>query len=366
MGRRILSLFDKNILNKLYYNLKYDSAFSSPQILYNKCKSNNLKTCTLANIKQWLEQQNSHTLHKNIYRKFDRRSILVSHIDDTWQIDLVDLKNLSKFNKGYCYLLTCIDVFSKFAWVVAIKNKKSISVVKAFKYILFKSKRKPNKVHSDKGSEFIDKNFQQLLQKNNIKFYTTENSEIKACVVERFHRTLKIKMYKYFTFKNTKNYINVLDKLLNVYNKSFHRSIKMRPIEVNKKNTKLVFLNLYKNKKNISKINKFKLNDRVRISKYKNLFAKGYEQNWTDEEFIITKIDNKQNPLLYHLTDLEGEAVIGSFYEQELQKVNNIIWAIEKIIRSRIKNKKRQVFVKWTGYSDNYNSWINHSDIVKS
>jgi len=140
----------------------------------------------------------------------------------------------------------------------------------------------------------------------------------------------------------------------------------MSPIEVNKTNSKLVFLNLYKNKTINSKKNKFKLGDRVRISKYKYLFAKGYEQNWTDEEFIISKVDNKQTPPLYHLKDLENEDVIGSFYEQELQKIKNIIWAIEKIIKKRTRNSIREVLIKWTGYSDNYNSWIKESDIVST
>ena len=152
MGRK-LSLKNKKILEKLYFNLKSSCSFSSPKNLYEKCKQK-IKNLTLSDIKLWLEEQDSYSLHKTVKYKFTRRPILVSHIDDTWQIDLVDMIKLKKQNKGYCYLLTCIDVFSKYAWVKAIKNKQAMTVTNAFNSILTSSKRKPNKIHSDKGSEY--------------------------------------------------------------------------------------------------------------------------------------------------------------------------------------------------------------------
>ncbi len=362
MGRN-LSLKNKKILEKLYFNLKSSCSFSSPNLLYKKCK-NQIKNITLSDIKLWLEKQDSYSLHKAVKYKFQRRSILVSHIDDTWQIDLVDMIKLKRQNKGHCYLLTCIDVFSKFAWVIAIKNKQAKTVTDAFKSILLNSKRKPNKIHSDKGSEFKSNLFQELLKNKNIKFYTTEN-ETKACVVERFHRTLKMRMWKYFTHKNTKQYINILSDLVSAYNNSFHRSIQMAPIEVTKNNSKIVFLNLYKNKIEKKKpSSKFKVNDKVRISKAKKLFAKGYEHNWSDELYVITKIDTNQDPFLYFLCDFKKEPVIGTFYEQELQKITQKkYWAIEKILKKRLKNNQRELFIKWTGHSSKFNSWIKEADL---
>jgi Integrase core domain/Chromo (CHRromatin Organisation MOdifier) domain len=360
MGRK-LSANDLSYLKTLYYNTKSKSCYTSAESLYRNCKIKHIK---LKDIKKWLLEQETFTLHKQIRKNFLRRRVLVSHIDDIWQIDLVDMQKLKKYNKGYSYLLTCIDVFSKYAWAIPIKNKEKKTVTNAFKSILTRSKRKPKKIHSDKGVEFLNKLFQQLLFKNMIGFYTTEN-DTKACVVERFHRSLKSRMWKYFTFKNTRIYIDVLPDLMIAYNKSFHRSIQMSPYNVNKKNSSKVLSNLYKGDKPKQNY-KLKINDKVRISKYKNIFAKGYKANWSKELFVITEINRKQSPTVYHITDLNGELIKGSFYAEELQKVikNDNIWQIEKIIKRRTKNNKKQYFVKWKGYPSNFNSWISSTDIV--
>ena len=187
---------------------------------------------------------------------------------------------LSKYNKGIRFLLCVIDIFSKYAWVVPLKDKKGISIVKAFQIILKQSNRKPNKIWVDKGSEFYNAYFKKWLRGNNIVMYSTHN-EGKSVVAERFIRTLKSKIYKYVTSISTNVYINKLDDIVDKYNNTYHTAIKIKPIDV-KDNT---YINA--NKEINNKDPKFKVGDRVRIPKYKNIFAKGHMPNWSEEVFII-------------------------------------------------------------------------------
>ena len=146
-------------------------------------------------------------------------------------------------NSGYKYLLTCIDALSKYAWTIPTKNKTGLALIDAFKQIL-KSGRRPHLLQTDKDTEFLNRNFQNLLKKEKIRCFTTQN-ETKASVVERFNRTLKTKMWKYFTATNTHAYLKTLPKLLSAYNHSYHRSIKTTPASVNIHNVDEVWRTLY-------------------------------------------------------------------------------------------------------------------------
>ena len=140
------------------------------------------------------------------------------------------MSNISSYNDGIRYLLTCIDVFSKKAWAVPVRTNTGREVANAFEKILLDGT--PNMVQSDKGTEFLNSTFQSMLKRHGIKFYTSENEDLKASVVERFNRTLKSKMYRYFTHKNTRRYVDTLDDMLHSYNNTRHSSIGMTPTEV--------------------------------------------------------------------------------------------------------------------------------------
>ena len=228
--------------------------------------------------------------------------------------DLADMQLLSKCNKGFRSLLCVIDIFSKYAWVIPLKDKKCISIVNAFQEIFDDSKRKPNKIWVDKGSEFYNNSFKEWLKDNDIVMYSTFNNK-QSVVAERFIRALKNKIYKYMTAISKNVYINNLDDIVKEYNNTYHRTIKMKHIDV-KGNTYIDF------KKEINnKDPKFKIGDHVRISKYKNIFAKGYMPNWSEELFTIKKIKNTV-PWTYVINDLNVEEIIGTFYEKELQKTD--------------------------------------------
>ena len=299
----------------------------------------------------------SKELHKPKRKNYVRRKIIVNHIDEIFAADLVEMQKFSKINKGYRYLLTCIDIFSKYAFVIPLKDKKGITIKNALEKIF--KKRKPKFLWTDNGKEFYNNQVNDLLEKNNIKLYSTNNSEIKSSVIERFNRTFKNIMYKKFTENNNTMFYNIIDKLVNEYNNKYHRTIKMTPVEASKKINENKIKQIY-NFEKTNKIAKFRIGDHVRISLNKNIFEKSYETNWTEEIFVIYDIKYSNVPY-YYLKDLNDEKLDGTFYEQELQKTNLTLYVIEKIIK--IKNDK--LFVKWRGYKNSFNSWIDKKDVIK-
>ena len=223
------------------------------------------------------------------------------------------MQSLSRKNKGIKYLLCAIDLYSKYAFVIPLKDKKGISIVNAFNKIIKQSNRKPNKIWVDQGGEFCNNVFEKWLSDNDINMYSTYN-EGKSVVAERFIRTLKNKLSKHMTATGKNVCYDVLDDVVNKYNNTKHSTIKMKPIDVGDNNNKRVYIDEHNEKDS-----KFKVGDRVRISRYKNIFAKGYAPNWSSEIFIVDKINNTV-PYTYNLKDLNDEEIIGSFFDKELQK----------------------------------------------
>ena len=272
--------------------------------------------------------------------------------DNIWDVDLADMQLLSKYNKGYRFLLSVINIYSKYAWANPLKDKKGISIVNGFQKIIDDSKRRPNKIWIDKGSEFYNNSFKKWIKVNDITMYST-NNEGNSVIAERFIRTLKTKIYKYMTSISKNVYIDKLDDIVKEYNNKYHTSIKMKPADVND-NTYIDF-----KKETKDKNPKFKVGDHVRISKCKNIFAKGYMPNWSEEIFVIKKIKNTV-PWTYIINDLNGKEIIGTFYEKELQNTNQQKFRIEKVI----KKKGDKLYVKWKGYNNSFNSWVDKKDIL--
>ena len=182
--------------------------------------------------------------------------------------------------------------------------------------------------------------------------YSTYNEE-KSVVSEGFIRTLKNKIFKHMAAISKNVCFDALDDIVNKYNNTVDRTIKMKPIDI--AGDSYVEYNKDANKKDP----KFKFGDHVRISKYKNIFPKEYTPNWSEEVFVISKIKNIV-PWTYVVNDLNGEEIIGSFYEKELQKTNQKQFRIEKVL----KRKGDKLYVKWKGYDNRFNNWINKKDLV--
>ena len=279
-------------------------------------------------------------LHKPIIRNFKRRKVY-SSFKDIWGVDLADMTLISKFNKGIKYLLCVIDLFSRYSWVIPLKNKKGESIVEGFQSILKNSDRKPDKIWVDHGSEFYNNKFKNFLKENDIEMYSTHN-EGKSVVAERFIKTLKNKIYKHMTTIGKNVYFNVLDDIVDKYN-TVHSSIKMKPKDV----TFVEYIE-ESNKKDP----KFKIGNHVK-NKNKNIFSKSYTPNWSEEVFVMNKVQNTV-PWTYLINDLNGREIKGSFYEKELQKTDQKEFRIEKVI----KKKGNKLYVNWKGYDNSFNSWI--------
>ncbi|XP_022174124.1 uncharacterized protein LOC111036422 [Myzus persicae] len=301
------------------------------------------------------EREIADELHKPARKNFVRRRVNVYGKNDLWQADLVEMIPYSRKNKNYKYILCVIDCFTKFAWAIPLKSKTGKEVTNAMSKILID--RAPKLLQLDNGKEFYNTTFDALMTKYNIHKYSTF-SVMKACIVERFNRTLKEKMFREFTARGSHKWISILQLLLDEYNNSKHRTIGMTPVQADL-NPLSVELQLHK--MNNQKKNKFKIGDNVRISTQKGVFTKGYLPSWSTEIFEIIKINNTL-PTTYQLQDYMGKPIAGCFYSEEIYKTN---FPNEYLIEKIIRKKQNQMYVKWLGFDNTHNSWINTRDVKK-
>lgn len=344
----------ERILENVYYNLKEPGSYGGVNQLAKNTGLNVDKT------RDWLTTQDTYTLHKPVRYKFKRRRTYSKHVNDLVQMDLVDLQSLARDNDSHRFILTAIDVFSRKAYAEPLKAKSAQYMVPAITRILDQIFPRVNLVQTDRGLEFLNKDVQQLFRDRNIKHYWSFNDEIKASVVERWNRTLKSKMHKYFTHNNTHRWIDVLQSLVENYNNTCHRTIKMAPNQVSDENASLVRDRLYPSIDYKPKW-KYQIGQKCRISKFKHVFHKGYRQGWSNEIFVIRQ-RFATDPVTYGLEDLLKEELAGKFYEEEIQPVTKEedgVYKVEKILKSR-RNKQGEIeyLVRWQGYSSKFDSWV--------
>lgn len=297
-------------------------------------------------------------LHKQARKNYPRRNVELKGIHDLYQADLVDMTKFSNSNRGYKYILTIINCFTKFGIALPLKTKSGTEIVKTLIPVLQSHPMKH--FQTDQGTEFFNSNVKSLLKSYNVNHYHTF-SDKKASIVERFNRTLKSRMWKLFSEQGSYRWLSNLPKLVSMYNNTVHRTIGVKPINVTKYNERDVLYNIVKSRKKSVLKQKFKVNDRVRISKNQSEFSKGYWPRWSNEIFTIWKVQFTR-PVTYILKDYKGEIVEGGFYEQELSKTNfSDTYLIEKVVR----RKKDKVLVRWLGFDKSHDSWISKSDLLK-
>lgn len=305
-------------LHDLYYNTKKPTAYSSKKTLADYLKRSGEKGA-LRVTTNWLQGEKPYTLHKPRKINFRRNKYGLTNIGDFWQADLMDLQSLSRKNKGFKYILTVIDCFSKFGWCIPIKKKQPADVITGFKRILDSCQYKPRNLHTDQGREFVNKPFQEYLRQNNIIFYKAVDPATKASICERYIRTMKSLMFRYFTHIGAERYYDVLESLVTLYNNRHHRSIGMAPSDVNERNILQVWKNLNRDTA-ARREPRLTCGDFVRLAKPKGIFDKGYKPLWTDEIFTVHRVIPHNQPV-YRLKDLAGDELTGQFYEPELQKI---------------------------------------------
>lgn len=317
---------------------------------------------------EWLSGEDAYTLHKPAVKTFKRRPTIVSGLGKQLQADLMDVSSLREDNDNTKFLLTTIDVFSKKAWVVPITTKSGAQVAAAIRSVLRKTGRVP-KLQTDKGKEFYNRDVKSVLKEFGVDHFSTENEQMKASIVERFNRTLRGKIYRYITAKNTLRYVDILPQLVEGYNNTVHTATGLPPNDVSYENQQEVWERLYERqtwlrKKSLS-TPKLSPGDHVRISKARGAFERGYTPNWSKEIFRVKSVETGERPLVYRIEDLNNEEIHGTFYEKELQKVRlPDTFKVEEILRWRGRGRQRQALVKWQGYPESFNSWVKATDIV--
>ena len=324
-------------------------------------------------VDEWLPTQLTYSLHKPIRKKFVTRPYQVAGVNDLWQMDMLEMLPYVKVNSGYKYILVCIDVFSRFARAQPCKTKTGEEVsLKMLKMI--DANVKPSQIQTDKGKEFYNTHVRtRVLDKHNIRLYTV-NSQFKAAIVERFNRTLREKLNRYFTYTGRKVWYKVLQQIIDTYNASKHKGIYGHcPVDIKPGKIESELWTMHQNKSLSikTKQNPLKLLDYVRISLISMTrlqFNRNFDQNWSDEVFRIVGIDTKAAPTMYILEDENKTVVDGKFYKSELQVINvkPDVYRIEKIIRTKGKGAYKQYFVKWHGYSNEHNSWIKASQLQQN
>ena len=353
------------LLKRIYYQPKYGSAYSSPAQLKRTARELGYDI-TMGQIKHWLRGQAPYTMHHSVRRRFARQRTFVSSINELIQIDLANMTRFSKVNRKNGYILVWLDTFSKLAKATPVKNKKPQSIIKALGKLL-DLQDLPVYIMSDAGGEFRNKRVKAYLDKLGIHFYTGKNEETKASMAERWIRSLKPRLYTYFTAKDTTEYLDILPDIVKGYNNAYHRSIKMKPAEVTLDHVKVIRERLYgAPSPNIAF--KFNVGDTVRISVGKKLMDKGFTPNYTEELFTIDSRFKSDGFPQYKLREHNGDLLLGSFYNEEVLRMrkSDAVYRIENIIKTRGRGKKRMHYVHWAGYPKSYDSWVRAADLVKA
>lgn len=376
MQKKMVS--DQDKIERIYNKPAGPSAFLGAEKLHLTLKKTGNNKPSVYKIRKWLQNQDDYSLQKPVRRTFERARVIVSGPKEQLDIDLADMQSLAKDNDGIKYLLVAVDVFSRLAWVVPLKDKSGKEVEKGLSNIL--DNISPRKIRSDAGSEFKNKWISKLLKSKDIYHHVTMN-EVKANYVERFNKTLKTMIYRYLAKHRTRRYIDVLSDLVTSYNATPHKSLNnVAPKHVNEQNVANLWAHMYlkpkKKRKPLLKksqkqrkkntLYKYKIGQLVRISHQRRPFQRAYNEQWSYEVFKIQRRFQMQGIPMYKIFDLLEDPITGNFYQSELQPVDkseDVLWEIESIKKKRKRNNRIQYFVKWFGYSDRFNSWVDESEL---
>ncbi|XP_069108980.1 uncharacterized protein [Argopecten irradians] len=376
-GRRRRMPDDLNTyLSSIYFNLKQPGSFRSPKQLYRIVREKGQYDIGLTKIRNWLQTQDPYSLNRPVRRRFRRRKVLTGGLNQQFEADLMDVQNLAKYNENIRYILICIDVFSRYVMVAPLKDKTAGETMKGFTKIF--EIRQAQKLHTDRGKEFTSNKIEKFFRDRGIVHFLS-NNEPKASLCERFIRSLRNIMYRYFNAKQTYVYLPILDDLVNNYNHTPHSALGIAPADVTPENEVDVLIHQYFPEKKARKpksvlkprklksVFKFKLGDKVRISHLRRTFDRGYHETFTGEIFTVVERVYKQDIPLYKLRDYADRDVSGTFYQNELHKVVNpedIQYRIEHVLKTRRRKGHKELLVKWLNWPSEYNSWIDEGTVV--
>ena len=382
----------EKFFQKAYYDPASAAAYGGVKQLRDQAIKAGFKKVTFARVKAWLEQQETYSLFKRARKKFKRNQVPMVRIDYQWEADLADMNKYSDENDGYKYILVIIDTFSRYVWTRPLKSKSTKDTAEAFEDV-FKEGRTPDILRSDAGKEFTGNALKKVLDEKNILHFVAQN-ETKASFSERQIQTLKMKLTKDIYERQNKEWISRLQDLTRGYNNSVHSSTGTAPSKINETNEDEVRFQQYlikakRNKtlkirvkrdvkeKQLKKIIlkarrkskaslKFEPEDLVRVSYLKDLFSRAYDVNYSHELFRIVKAWRRDGLPVYSIKDYAGDPIKGVFYQQELTAAGEPrdgVFKIDKVLKSRTLNGKKQSLVKFLGWPSKFNEWLDSSTI---
>jgi hypothetical protein len=344
-----------------YYDPKRPGSYAGVDKFYRS-----LDKADRNDVKKWLSGEDAYTLHKPVRYTFPRNQVVVSGIDHQWDMDLMDMGRYKQENDSNTFILLAIDILSRYVWTRALKNKTGAEIVKALQSI-FAEGRTPMQIRTDRGTEFRNVLVRKLLSEEHIHHFLS-NNEVKANYAERAIRTLKMRISRYFTHRNTDRWVDVLQDITHSYNNTYHRSIKRKPSSVSEENQSEV-LEMQYGDPAPKRDGAFKLDlgDFVRISHLRRSFQKEYDERYSGEIFKVESRRVRGGLNVYILKDFQDELVEGTFYEPELQKITadpDGVFKIEKVIKTRKrKGVDKEHLVHWLHWPDKFNSWVKASDM---
>ena len=297
---------DRSTFDEVYYNLDNPGAFSRKILRYDNRPKELLKNVV-------------HSLHGPRRKKFKRRRLIVHYPGQIIEMDLVDMQKLATRNSNYKYILMAVDCFSKKVWARKLKTKKGPETAMAMKSIFEDMSDPVQTVIFDEGKEFYNKYVKKLLTDYIIHSYSIL-TEKKAGAVERVNKTIKSIVWKYFSEKNTSKWIDILPRIVENYNNTFHTTIKMTPNEVNWENREIVFRNMYPRINDVITC-KLKKGDKVRVAQYKAIFSKGYKINWSRDIYTVVGSHQRLGVCWYNIADSSGKVYPKSKYYYDLRLV---------------------------------------------
>ena len=349
-------------LENAYTDLTSDIAFGGESGIVRKFKD----TLSRDEVNGWLRKKDYYTVYKKAKKTFPRRPTVVWGVGVTLQADLLDMKSYASKNDGYKYILTCVDVLSRFAWAFPLKSKTGREVAKALEDIF--SRKNFSYLHTDKGKEFFNAEVERITKHHRISHYTTEDDRTKATIVERFNQTLGSTLHRFMMYRREKRYVDVLETVVETYNRSPHGRDKLIPSKAHLLNGEDLWLNRYERRgPTIFQKPLLSSGNHVRVAIGRKAFTRGYDERWTREVFVINKVLSRNHPVVYTIKDLLGENIKGTYYQEELQLIDfdpEAEFEIEKVIATRKRRGKTEKLVKWLGYPEKFNQWISVDNIV--
>ena len=374
-------------LTRRFYNPRMPGSFTSASKLHAVIKKEGRYNISLTRINEWARGQDIMSLHKDAKNPRKYRRIYAPGLHHMWDVDLLQLngERFKKANSNYGYIIVTVDIFSRKARVEAVKSKSSKDMIASFKKLFQRTQERPLYCRMDKGVEFTAHQVRDYLKGQGIKpIYT--NSDNKSNYSEILIKNIKKRLFQFFQYTNSYSYINNLQDIIHSYNNTVHSSLGVSPSEVTPQNEQAIFdyqymrqsakslkklmkyaVKSYQNRKR--NLYKYNIGQHVRLAYYrKKNFTRSYDEQFSGEVFTVRARKISDGIAQYYLRDYNGDDVKGPVYESEITPVaidTDGYFKVEKVLRTRVRNGRKESFVKFQSWPEKFSRWVPTENIKK-